>query len=597
MGGLGRTRKWLTILLSCGMVTVATEGGAEGAWAERVQVLYDKPSNSVSRKVVRVWDAEPAKGLEFTWEPDPGNATRYGDDGAVTGRGKLIWHIRGSASYDPKAVYATYRGDLVDGRPHGNGRLERRSGEIYDGAFRNGVAEGRGVRIGAGGSRYEGTFVQGVETGNGRLALRTGEIYVGGFVAGRRHGNGRTTLPGGTSYDSVWVMGKEIGNKRDLVADATLGGLLKAQSGGGDAGKVEIGIAIDQRMTQEADMRYVALVQDQDIAIYPEDEQMNQAWRGDGLVSINDYAAAMDWENVPAFVEVDMHTTDGSRVKLDAMELQVADSQAYRKPMLTLESHLGCVGFRPSFTIKNNGWGDAKNVSLSIQFTGQEQDGPASRAFPVSLADFSDGTDAVIDGALQAAGVDTGKLTGQRFSCQSRDSLNVCRSQVFNTIGFGEVSDYVWGEDQLFTTAVGKIDYDWSDDAGNDYHQSEPFRVDIALAKIELPEEAAECGDGFGGAPDAPRYQDVHFPIGQSNYAIEMPVRGNKNLKQYQARLKLRADMTSYHQFSVSARFSDGSVRQSKPVSFYFFRPKPSAYVSKVEPASCYLPPEAGGCG
>ena len=164
-------------------------------------------------------------------------------------------------------------------------------------------------------------------------------------------------------------------------------------------------------------------------------------------------------------------------------------------------------------------------------------------------------------------------------------------------MGFGEVADYVWGEDKLFTTAVGKIDYDWQDDFGGIYHQSEPFRVDIALATIELPEEAAECGDGFGGAPDAPRYQDVNFQLNESNYAVEMPVRGNKNIKDYQAYLKLRADMTSYHEFSVSARFADGSERQSKPIKFFFFRPKPSGFVSSMEPAQCYLPPSASGSG
>ena len=41
-------------------------------------------------------------------------------------------------------------------------------------------------------------------------------------------------------------MGKEIGgNGPTSLADATVGGLLKAQSGGGDADKVEIGVVVD----------------------------------------------------------------------------------------------------------------------------------------------------------------------------------------------------------------------------------------------------------------------------------------------------------------------------------------------------------------
>ncbi len=581
---------------TCGALP-ALAAEPDGAWAERVQIIHDRPTNSVSRKTVRVWDPEPSKNLEFVWEPAADEPASLALDGTVSGKGKLTWRVRGSASYDPRAVYRTYEGALLNGLPNGRGRMEVRSGEILEGTFRDGVLEGQGVRIAADGSRYEGAFRAGVASGEGRLALRTGEIHVGQFANGLRHGQGRTILPGGTSYVSDWSMGKELGNRRNMVADATLGGLLRAQAGGGDAGKVEIGVQIDQRMTQESDMRYTQYASDQAIELYPEDEDMNKAWRGDGEVSTNDYyISGIDWENVPAFVQIDLQTADKSRVRIEKLELQVKNSVAYRKPMLTLWSHVGCVGFRPSFSIKNNGWGDPKNLKLSMKFRGETPDGETSRAFPVSVPDFADGADVSIDEVLKQAGVNTTKLANERFSCQSRDSLGVCRSQVFNSVGFGEIADYVWGEDKLFTSATGTIDYDWLDDFGNTYHQSEPFSVDIALATIELPEDAAECGDGFGGAPDAPRYQDVHLPVNQSDYTIDMPVRGNKNLKDYEAFLKLRADMTSYHEFSVAARFADGSERQSKPIKLYYFRPKPSGFVTSMEPAQCYLPPSASGC-
>lgn len=582
----------------CGLVwtTASFASDAQGQWAERVQILYDAKAKAVSRSLVRVWDGEPSKNLEFLWEPDPESPLRLAPDGTVSGQGTLTWRVRGSASYDPKAVYSVYRGMLANGRPNGEGRLELRSGEVFEGRFVDGLLDGHGVHVGSDGSRYEGEFRNGVAAGTGRLALPTGEIYEGSFTAGLRDGAGMTTLPGGTAYASQWSMGKEIGSGRDRLADATVGGLLKAESGGGDAGKVEIAISIDERMNQQADQRYVQSIGDEAISIFPENEQMNAAWRGDGEVGYDTITGGMDWENVPAFVDVDLRSTDGSRVKLQSMELRVRNSLAYRKPILTLEGHRGCVGFRPTFTVKNNGWGDAKNVKLSVQFRGQEDDGALSRVFPVDVADIPDGIDVSLEETLRAAGVETDKLAGQRFHCQSRDSLAVCRSQVTNTVKFGELADYVWGDDKLFTTATGKIDYDWSDDYQRTYHQSETFRVDIALATIELPEEAAECGDGFGGAPDAPRFQDVKFPVNQTDYTIAMPVRGNKNLREFQSRLKLSADMMSYHEFTVAAHFADGTERQSKPVAFFFFRPKPSAFVSTSTPAQCYLPETAGGC-
>jgi hypothetical protein len=75
-----------------------------------------------------------------------------------------------------------------------------------------------------------------------------------------------------------------------------------------------------------------------------------------------------------------------------------------------------------------------------------------------------------------------------------------------------------------------------------------------------------------------------------------MPIRGSKNLASYVARLKMHSAMSAFHQFQVVARFADGSERRSKSVSFFYYRPKPSDFMSTATPAACYLPPEAAGC-
>jgi hypothetical protein len=335
-------------------------------------------------------------------------------------------------------------------------------------------------------------------------------------------------------------------------------------------------------------------VGEQDIAIFPEDQAINDVWNGVDVIDVGDYAfTGIDWENAPAFVEVELSTTDKQRVRLDGMELRVENSQAYRKPMMSLAEHVGCVGFRPSFSLLNHGWGDPRNVKLSLQFAGETpEESGTSRSFAIDVGSFADGADVIIDGALREAGVDTEKLADERFTCPSMDSLNVCRSKLFNTVGFGEIADFVWGEDKLYTTATGQVEYDWADDEGNLYHASEPFRATVALATIEVPKELAECGDGFGGAPEALRYQDVRFPINRRDYTIDMPVRGNRNVSRYEARLKMSAEMSSFHQFRVAARFADGTERLSPPVSFYFFRPKPSSFTTRTTPAVCTLPDE-----
>lgn len=585
-------------LLAAGVIP-AGASTLDGAWAERVQIVYQETTRSVTRVKIRVWDQHPERGLDFTWEPARGEPNSgVAADGTINGKGKLVWRVRGSASYDPKTIFSVYQGELLGGRPNGRGRLEIRSGEVFEGDWVDGRLHGSGLHIDAAGNRYEGEFAAGVAQGPGRLMARTGEIFSGAFRNGLKHGRGKTTLAGGTSYVSEWAFGEEVGGTRpNAIVDAGVGGLLKAQSGGGDAGKVEISTSVDQRMTQQSDMQYQHLVRDEDVAIYPVAQEINDAWNGTNKIEATNYPYEfIDWEDAPAFVEVGLQTTDGSRVKIENLELQVASSDSYRKPMLSLNGHVGCVGYRPTFSVVNHGWGKVQNARMSVQFTNAEAGDNASRSFERDLGEFDAGLDIGLGDILAEAGVDTGKLESGRFSCQSADSLNVCRSQVFNTVGFGEIADFVWGEDKLFTTARGTLSYDWADDFGNVYQAAEPFQVDVALATIELPPSLAECGDGFGGSPEALRYQDVKLPVGKQNYVVEMPMRGNRNLSEYIARLKMSAEMSSFHQFQTVARFADGSERRSKTVSLFYFRPRPPTFQSAIQLPVCYLPETVGGC-
>ncbi|WP_245279080.1 MORN repeat-containing protein [Mesorhizobium loti] len=576
-----------------------------GAWAERVQILYQADTRSVLRRTVRVWDFHPEKNLDFVWEPAAGQSPdgTITGDGTINGKGRLVWRVRGSASYDPKTVYSSYFGGLRNGRADGQGRLELRSGEVFDGDWLSGELNGKGIHIDAGGNRYEGQFVAGIPNGEGRLLSKTGEIFVGLFVDGLKNGKGQTRLAGGTVYESQWVMGREVGGSRpDVLADARVSGLLKAQAGGGDADKVEIGVVVDQRMTQQADMQYQHLVRDEDIAIYPTEALYNDAWNGTGQVNTTNVYGGPDWEDTPAFAEVDLKTTDESKVKLDSLEMKVAASDAYRKPMLSISEHFGCIGFRPDFTIINNGWGDAKDMKMSIQFTTVDEDGKPtgqpSRMFTKDVGGFGEGVDVSIKNVLDEAGVDTASLETGRFPCPSVDSLNVCRSQLTNKIKFGEVGDYLGNFNQAMTlNAIGKFDYSWADDEGHVFQQSEQFRAQMTMAVFETPESMAECGDGGGGSPEAMRYQNIEFPIGKHDYTIPMPVRGNKNISAYTARLKMWSAMSSVHSFSIAAHFADGSVRESKPVTLFYFKPKRSLFETKTEPAACYLPRQMAGCG
>jgi len=590
-------------LSGAGAPPVLASSQAEGAWNERVQVFHDPANRSIVRRSVRVWDAEPGRNLDFLWEPDRRGPVTLGPDGAIGGRGTLTWRVRGSASYDPAAVYAVYAGEMRDGRPHGQGRLERRSGETWEGLWRDGVLEGPGIHVDASGNRYEGRFRDGRPDGEGRYLAANGEIFEGRFVEGRRHGAGKTILPGGTRYESSFAMGIETSRRPSALADAGDGGLLRIQTGSDAAARTEFSVTVDQRMNQLAATPYQHLMRADDIAVYPISEDVNVAWNGNGEIdeySLIFQAAAEDAS--PVFLESRLATTDGSRVKLDSMRIDVTSSESYRKPMLTLQPHSGCVGFRPSFSFVNHGWGEVEDAEATLRFTGErsyEDDPPPqpeTRSFQVPVGRFDEGIDVSIRNALIEAGVDVTALETRRFPCASDDQLGICRGQLFNSVGFGEIAGMVFGEDTISTRAVGEISYRWADAAGNRYDTTETFSVDIRLAQIEIARSMAECGDGFGLSPEALRYIEVELPLDQSDYAIDLPVRGNRNIRDHTARLKITAAQSSVHRFRTTAQFEDGSIRRSKPVTLFYFRPRANFYAPTMRPAACYLEDFGPGC-
>ncbi|EMM6202439.1 caspase family protein [Pseudomonas aeruginosa] len=85
---------------------------------------------------------------------------------------------------------ARYRGELVDGRLEGQGRLDYDNGAWYTGRFEHGLLHGHGTWQGADGSRYSGGFAAGLFDGQGRLAMADGSVYQGGFRQGLFDGEG-----------------------------------------------------------------------------------------------------------------------------------------------------------------------------------------------------------------------------------------------------------------------------------------------------------------------------------------------------------------------------------------------------------------------
>src|SRR5262245_5888074 len=80
---------WLTLAATLSISSAATSSKADdGAWAERIQVIYLSASRSVERRTVKVWDPHPELKLDFVWEPASGQEPGIAQDGRITRKGR-----------------------------------------------------------------------------------------------------------------------------------------------------------------------------------------------------------------------------------------------------------------------------------------------------------------------------------------------------------------------------------------------------------------------------------------------------------------------------------------------------------------------------
>lgn len=122
-------------------------------------------------------------------------------------------------SKEPKRVVMpdgdTYIGQVdAQNRPHGKGRLDRTSGNVYEGSFFDGQMTGYGVYKYTNGRKYEGEFYKSNFHGKGRYdAIEW--VYTGDFVLSKMTGKGKLVYVGGPSkgeeYEGDFVDGKPTG--------------------------------------------------------------------------------------------------------------------------------------------------------------------------------------------------------------------------------------------------------------------------------------------------------------------------------------------------------------------------------------------------
>jgi len=111
------------------------------------------------------------------------------------------WHLRDGFNYD---------GDMLNGKPEGNGVLSYPDGKKYQGNFANGMKHGKGIMIWSN-KRYEGDYVNNKRCGTGVMTWANGFSYTGDFKDNEMSGQGTMVWANGKRYTGKMAKNKPNG--------------------------------------------------------------------------------------------------------------------------------------------------------------------------------------------------------------------------------------------------------------------------------------------------------------------------------------------------------------------------------------------------
>lgn len=579
----GRARLRVPIVLGT-LLAALLPAGAETR-REATQVFLSGSGDQVVRRSIAVVDRFDGQDLDFSWFPERPGTTAAG---LLNGSGRLVWRRAGAAEYDRTAVFATYEGQMRDGRPDGRGRLRFADGAVQEGLFRDGRLHGEGTSIEAGGERYDGSFRDGLRHGRGVLRFANGNRHEGAFADGLRHGEGTMILAGGGRYGGRWQDDRFLGTVPDTLADALAGGVTSIAGKSGDADRVEFGMDVDRRLTeQEEAVRYTSEPTDTGVVVRPSNPGLWERWTGQRTIRIEpywiDYDTDVNYFESHVWLTGDIAAKDGKPFTLKDIVVDVKSSGVFRKPLFSIDGAFGCTSFRPELNLINNGFGKAYGARLTFAFT--NRDGSLrSRSFTRDIGDIDTNASIRLEREIAALGANVGTLAATTYVCNgdkacagdpaARMPLGELAALAFRSsdlgIVFGPAGRLM--DEHVVTRIEGRLDYEWRGDGGSAFKASEPLESFIALGTADRFELLAECGAGFGGSPEAPEHLKVELKERGRDYQMALPVRGRKQAKNYTVRLDLTAPRSSVHDVIVRARFADGTVRSARPLYIKYFR-------------------------
>lgn len=167
--------------------------------------------NVADHRVLPTNDGSLVVGPRGDFVPSNAYLVKYPSNGFFIGplNGQFR-HGFGYRSYaDPELVYA---GEYNNNQKFGKGKLWARKEKrwVFDGSWANDLKNGYG-EMWKNGVTYKGNWMDDKLDGVGRMDWPSGQIYEGSFARDFRHGEGTMTFPNGDQYVGSWKNGRPHG--------------------------------------------------------------------------------------------------------------------------------------------------------------------------------------------------------------------------------------------------------------------------------------------------------------------------------------------------------------------------------------------------
>mmetsp|Transcript_123975 Transcript_123975/g.309868 ORF Transcript_123975/g.309868 Transcript_123975/m.309868 type:complete len:257 (-) Transcript_123975:146-916(-) len=159
----------------------------------------------------------PGGGLDMHLGGPDKSGGAFNGGSAMGECSSMCKNLPGDDCMDSEETYedgSMYKGQLRDGRRHGNGVWTSAS-EQYTGKWKDDQRDGQGKQTWSDGRIYEGRFSNGKFHGHGRMEwhMPTGlMVYEGQYVDDLKEGQGRYLWPDKRVYDGGWKKGVRHGH-------------------------------------------------------------------------------------------------------------------------------------------------------------------------------------------------------------------------------------------------------------------------------------------------------------------------------------------------------------------------------------------------